>query len=77
MGHSHHNRLQIPALRPAPVQVSYLGFLSSTGAAFMDYVIADAVVVPSADTKAFSEKLIRLPCCYQMNHTLFYPESRP
>jgi protein O-GlcNAc transferase len=74
MGHSHHNRLQIPALRPAPVQVSYLGFLSSTGAAFMDYVIADAVVVPSADTKAFSEKLIRLPCCYQMNHTLFYPD---
>jgi protein O-GlcNAc transferase len=75
MGHSHHNRLQIPALRPAPLQVSYLGFLSSTGAAFMDYMIADAVVAPYANTQAFSEKLIRLPHCYQMNHTLFFPES--
>jgi protein O-GlcNAc transferase len=75
MGHSHHNRLQMMALRPAPLQVGYLGFLASTGAGFIDYLIADDVVVPQAHNDLYTEKLIRMPHCYQMNHNLFFPSA--
>ncbi len=77
MGHSHHNRIQIPALRPAPVQVGYLGFLASTGADFIDYLIADHVAVPRTDSGHYCEKLIRMPHCYQVNHKLFFPTKPP
>jgi protein O-GlcNAc transferase len=66
-GHSKDNRLGIAALRPAPVQVSYLGFLSTTGADFIDYVLADAIVVPEAHQDFYSEKVVYLPHCYQAN----------
>lgn len=68
MGHTHHNRMEIPALRPAPIQVSYLGFLSTSGADDIDYLIADEIVVPKEHTPLYTEKLLRLPHCYQMNH---------
>jgi predicted O-linked N-acetylglucosamine transferase (SPINDLY family) len=66
-GHSKGNRLGIAALRPAPVQVSYLGFLSSTGADFIDYVLADKIVLPEAQVQYYSEKVVYLPHCYQAN----------
>ncbi len=69
MGHSHHNRMEILALRPAPIQVSYLGFLSTTGAPFIDYLVADAKVVPKEHEPYFDEKLLRMPHCYQFSHT--------
>jgi protein O-GlcNAc transferase len=68
MGHSHHNRMGILALRPAPLQVGYLGFLSTTGADFIDYVVTDKVVVPDEHRGFYDEKLIRMPLCYQLNH---------
>ncbi len=71
MGHSHHSRLEIPALRPAPIQISYLGFLSTCGADFVDYTIADPIVVPTHHAAQFSESVIRMPHCYQMNHNEF------
>jgi predicted O-linked N-acetylglucosamine transferase (SPINDLY family) len=67
MGHTLHNRLEILARRPAPLQVGYLGFLASTGSTFIDYLIADSVVAPPAHERFYSEKLIRLPHCYQVN----------
>ncbi len=66
-GHSKDNRLGIAALRPAPVQVSYLGFLGTTGADFIDYVLADAIVVPEAHKPFYSEEVVYLPHCYQAN----------
>lgn len=66
-GHSRANRFGIAALRPAPVQVNYLGFLSSTGAPFIDYVIADTVVLPEENAGGYSEKVAYLPHCYQAN----------
>lgn len=68
MGHSHHNRMEILALRPAPLQVGYLGFLSTTGAPYVDYLIADSVVAPKDHNPYYDEKLLRLPHCYQFNH---------
>jgi protein O-GlcNAc transferase len=75
MGHSHHNRMQIPALRPAPIQVGYLGFLATTGSDFIDYLIADEVVVPPNHYEMYSEKLLQMPVCYQMNHRQFFPTN--
>lgn len=66
-GHSRDNRLGIAALRPAPIQVSYLGFLGTTGADFIDYILADTIVVPDAHQPFFTEKIVYLPHCYQVN----------
>jgi protein O-GlcNAc transferase len=66
-GYSRDSLLPIAALRPAPIQVSYLGFLGSTGADYMDYAIADAIVVPQAHAIHYSEKVVYMPHCYQAN----------
>jgi len=66
-GHTGRNRLEIFALRPAPVQLTYLGFPGTLGAAFIDYAIADAVVVPDADLAHYTENVVRLAGSYQVN----------
>jgi protein O-GlcNAc transferase len=66
-GHSKDSLLSIASLRPAPIQVSYLGFLGSTGADYIDYIIADKVVVPPNHTTHYSEKVVYMPHCYQAN----------
>lgn len=55
------------ALRPAPVQVSFLGFPGTIGAAYIDYIIADAHVLPTADYGAYAEAVVAMPDCYQVN----------
>lgn len=52
------------ALRPAPVQVGYLGYAGTTGATFVDYVLADPVVAPPSAAADFTEKIAALPGCY-------------
>ena len=69
-GYTKDNRLCICALRPAPVQVSYLGFPGTTGADFFDYIITDKIVTPEEHAPYYSEKFVYLPHCYQVNdHT--------
>lgn len=65
MGHTGGNRSALYARRVAPVQVSYLGYPGTTGAPEMDYVIADAAVLPPADADTFSEAAAYLPDTYQ------------
>jgi predicted O-linked N-acetylglucosamine transferase (SPINDLY family) len=60
-------RPEIFALRPAPVQVGFLGYPGSMGAGFIDYLIADRVVAPESDAEWFSERLVRMPASYQAN----------
>ena len=67
MGHTKGNRLGISALRPAPVQVGYLGFLGTTGADFIDYIITDKIVTPANHSPYYSESFAYLPHCYQIN----------
>ncbi len=57
-------RLEIAALRPAPLQVAWLGFPGSSGAGYLDYAIGDRVVTPPPLQPFFSEALCRLPHCY-------------
>lgn len=66
-GHTKDKRIGVCAYRPAPVQVEWLGFPGTTGTDFIDYVIVDKIVVPPEEQKYFSEKLLYLPHCYQVN----------
>jgi predicted O-linked N-acetylglucosamine transferase (SPINDLY family) len=66
-GHTDKNRFGIFAFRGAPLQVSYLGFPATTGASFIDYIIADRHVIPPRLDAAYSEKIVRLPDSYQVN----------
>jgi protein O-GlcNAc transferase len=60
-GHTAYNRLPVFAWKPAPVQVSWLGYLASTGVPGMDYLLADPVSLPAANEAHFTEKVWRLP----------------
>jgi predicted O-linked N-acetylglucosamine transferase (SPINDLY family) len=66
-GYTHESRPQVFAQRPAPLQVSYLGFPGTTGADYIDYVIGDPIVTPLEHAPWFSEKIAQLPGCYQCN----------
>lgn len=66
-GHTHEARPGIFSHRPAPVQVNYLVYPGTTGAGYMDYILADRIVLPSDQQAFFSEKIIHLPDCYQAN----------
>jgi protein O-GlcNAc transferase len=55
------------AFRPAPIQVNYLAFPGTVGADFIDYIIADATVLPLDQQPHYSEKIVHLPGCYQVN----------
>ena len=51
-------------LQPAPIQANWLGFPASSGAPWMDYLIADPVALPATMRKHVSEKVVRLPRCF-------------
>lgn len=65
-GFTQYSRPLIFAQRAAPIQVSYLGFLGTMGARFMDYLVADEVIVPAAYRRFYVEKIAYLPT-YQVN----------
>jgi len=66
-GYTRAARTEIVALRPAPIQVSYLGYPGTMGAECIDYIITDRFVTPPGHEPFFSEQLVRLPDCYQIN----------
>lgn len=68
-GYTQDNRADIFALRPAPVQVNYLGFPATMGTPCLDYILADPVVIPEAHFAWYSEKVVHLPHSYQPNDT--------
>lgn len=59
-GHSGYNRLPLFMRKPAPVQITYLGYPNTTGLSSMDYRISDEMTDPMGDEKYYTEKLIRL-----------------
>ncbi len=70
MGYTGGARKEIIALRPAPIQVNWLAYPGSMGASFLDYIIGDAIVTATDMEELFSEKIVQMPHCYQVNdHT--------
>ena len=67
MGWMHGHRIGIVAQQPAPIQINYLGYPGTTGAPFMDYILADRVVIPPEQRRYYSEQVVWLPNCYQAN----------
>jgi len=63
-GHTGRNRLAMFAWRPAPVQVSWLGYFATTGLAEIDFLLADPHVVPQGEEGQYTERIWRLPDSY-------------
>ena len=66
-GHTEQARPAILSYRPAPIQVSYLGYTATMGVDFIDYILADRVVLPLDQQEHYSEKIVHLPYCYWVN----------
>jgi len=60
-GHTGKNRLLVFTLRPAPVQVSWLGYVGTTGLGAIDYILMDESSMPQGEERWFSETVVRLP----------------
>jgi predicted O-linked N-acetylglucosamine transferase (SPINDLY family) len=76
-GHNDLTRTGIFALRPAPVQVNYLGYPGTLGASYIDYIIADRALVPEESRHHFDEKIVYLPHSYQPNDSTRIISDRP
>jgi protein O-GlcNAc transferase len=77
MGYTYKSRIQIGALRPAPVQIRYLGQAGTTGADFFDYLFTDSIVTPESEQKWYTEKFVYLPGSYQINDYQSLPPLMP
>jgi len=66
-GHTQGARTAIFAARPAPIQVSYMGLPATMGADFIDYIIADPIVLPFNEQPYYAEHIVHLPDCYMAN----------
>ena len=66
-GHTAGAPPRILALRPAPIQVHYLGFPGTLGGGLVDYLVGDATVTPDEHAADYAETLVRLPGSYQVN----------
>lgn len=68
-GYTKFTRSRILSFRPAPIQVNYLGYPGTMGVSAMDYIIADPFCIPASDEPFYTEKVVKLPHCYQPNDT--------
>jgi predicted O-linked N-acetylglucosamine transferase (SPINDLY family) len=78
-GHTLHNRLDIFAMKPAPIQITYLGYPGTSGLTTIDYRITDNIADP-VDTLHYTEKLIRIAppfVCYQPPDNAPEPSDLP
>src|SRR5665213_1345545 len=66
-GYTQRSRTGIVALRPAPLQVNYLGYPGTMGAPDIDYIVADKILIPSDHQRCYAEKIVYLPHSYQAN----------
>lgn len=70
MGYTEHHQMSIFQERIAPIQINYLGYPGTIGKKFMDYIVADKILIPDNYRKYYLEKIIYLPNCYQPQYEL-------
>ncbi len=75
-GYTRDARPAIVAMRPAPIQVNYLGYPGTMGTDAVDYIVADRFVIPDGEEPYYSEKIAYLPDCYQVNDSMRKIASR-
>ncbi len=66
-GHTMGSRTSLLAYRLAPIQLNWLGYPGTMGATFIDGIIADGFIIPPEYEEFYSERVLRLPHCYQPN----------
>jgi predicted O-linked N-acetylglucosamine transferase (SPINDLY family) len=66
-GHTSGARTSVFAMRPAPIQVNYIGYPGTLGADYMDYIIADRMVIPPEQQGDYAEQVVYLPHTFQVN----------
>ena len=80
-GHTGQNRLKLFALKPAPIQITWLGYPNTTGLSEIDYRLTDVIADPIGISDEFhTEKLYRLPrgfLCYKGNNSVSLPNDIP
>jgi predicted O-linked N-acetylglucosamine transferase (SPINDLY family) len=77
MGYTAHGRPEILALRPAPVQINYLGYPGSLGAEYMDYIVGTELLIPREHQALYDEQIIRLPHSHNIVGRWPEPGRRP
>jgi len=68
-GFTQHSRAEVLSMSVAPIQVSYLGYSGTMGSEFMDYIIADNIIIPEENRQFYSEKITYLPDSFMVNDT--------
>ena len=77
-GYTRNHRIGVFAQRPAPLQVGYLGYPGTLGAPYMDYIIADRILIPEEQRRYYTENVVYLPGSYQANDSRRgEPEAAP
>lgn len=76
-GYTAGTRPELVAARLAPLQLSWLGYLNSSGGSFVDYLLADEVALPAANASAYSEQIARLPVPFLPASPMPVAASRP
>ena len=75
-GYTGDNRPGIFAFRAAPIQVNYLGYPGTLGATYIDYIVADKVIIPSSSQQFYTEKIAYLPHTYMVDDSLRVSSQR-
>ena len=66
-GHTQNAPTEVFAISVAPTQVSYLGYAGTMGSSYIDYLIADYMVIPKCNQNYYAENIVYLPDCYMVN----------
>jgi predicted O-linked N-acetylglucosamine transferase (SPINDLY family) len=72
-GHTAHNRLLVFARKPAPIQISWIGYEGTTGLSAMDYLLADRLMIPPGSERHYREGVLHMPegyLCYDPPETV-------
>jgi predicted O-linked N-acetylglucosamine transferase (SPINDLY family) len=75
-GHTQFAPTEIMSYRPAPIQVNFLGYPGTMGANYIDYIIADKILIPAESREFYSEKVVYLPDSYMVDDSLRLPSNR-